>query len=83
MQKNCLLTARTYLLKNIIPSKLYTASSIMIRSLIGKKVSDAYNILSNYKNMINEEEYDSFEYNSISCVCFNNDCTDYKPVITL
>ena len=30
-----------------------------------------------------EEEYDSFEYNSISCVCFNNDCTDYKPVITL
>jgi hypothetical protein len=30
-----------------------------------------------------EEEYDSFEYNSISCVCFNYDCTDYKPVITL
>ena len=25
-----------------------------------------------------EEEYDSFEYNSISCVCFNYDCTDYK-----
>ena len=36
-----------------------SASSIMIRSLIGKKVSDAYNILYNYKNMINEEEYDS------------------------
>ena len=30
-----------------------------------------------------EEEYDSFEYNSISCVCFNYDCTDSKPVITL
>lgn len=36
-----------------------SATSIMIRSLIGKDVSDVYKILDNYKKMINEEEYDS------------------------
>ncbi len=36
-----------------------SASSIMIRSLIGKSVDDAKNILINYKNMIAEEEYNS------------------------
>ena len=36
-----------------------SASSIMIRSLIGKKVDDVKKILVNYRNMINEEEYDS------------------------
>lgn len=35
-----------------------SATSIMIRSLIGKSVDDVKNILNNYKNMINEEPYD-------------------------
>ena len=35
-----------------------SATSIMIRSLIGKKVEEVKKILINYKNMINEEEYD-------------------------
>ena len=35
-----------------------SASSIMIRSLIGKSREEAYRIINNYKNMINEEEYD-------------------------
>lgn len=34
-----------------------SATSIMIRSLIGKKVEDVKEILSNYQKMINEEEY--------------------------
>ena len=36
-----------------------SASSIMIRSLIGKKIEEVNVILNNYKKMINEEEYDS------------------------
>ncbi|MBQ8131688.1 MAG: SUF system NifU family Fe-S cluster assembly protein [Bacilli bacterium] len=36
-----------------------SASSIMIRSLIGKTVEEAKTILTNYKNMIDEKEYDS------------------------
>ncbi len=36
-----------------------SAASIMIRSLIGKSLEDAKNIISNYKKMINEEEYDA------------------------
>ena len=35
-----------------------SATSIMIRSLVGKTVKEAINILENYKKMINEEEYD-------------------------
>ncbi len=35
-----------------------SATSIIIRSLIGKSVNDARKILQNYKNMIDEEEYD-------------------------
>jgi len=35
-----------------------SASSIMIRSLIGKSRDEAYKIIKNYQNMINEEEYD-------------------------
>lgn len=35
-----------------------SASSILIRKLIGKSVQDAYTLLSNYKNMIDEKEYD-------------------------
>ena len=35
-----------------------SASSIMIRKLIGMSVDDAKNVLINYKKMINEEEYD-------------------------
>lgn len=35
-----------------------SATSIMIRSLIGKSVEDARKILINYSNMINEKEYD-------------------------
>ena len=36
-----------------------SASSIMIRSLIGKKKEEVEVILDNYRKMINEEEYDS------------------------
>lgn len=35
-----------------------SASSIMIRSLIGMKVDEARKLLQNYKNMINEKPYD-------------------------
>ena len=35
-----------------------SASSIMIQSLIGRTVKEAKNILNNYKNMIQEKEYD-------------------------
>ncbi len=35
-----------------------SASSIMIRALIGKKVDEAKKILENYQNMINEKDYD-------------------------
>ncbi len=35
-----------------------SATSIMIRSLIGKKVEEVKKIISNYQKMINEEEYD-------------------------
>ena len=35
-----------------------SATSILIRSLIGKKIEEAEEILLNYKNMINEKEYD-------------------------
>ena len=34
-----------------------SASSIMIRSLIGKSIDEVKEILENYKKMINEEEY--------------------------
>ena len=36
-----------------------SATSIMIRSLIGKSVEEVKKILVNYRNMINEDEYDS------------------------
>ena len=36
-----------------------SATSIMIRSLIGKNIDEVKEILINYKNMINEEEYNS------------------------
>ena len=35
-----------------------SATSIMIRSLIGKSVEEARKILENYQNMISEKEYD-------------------------
>ncbi len=35
-----------------------SATSIMIDILIGKKISDALNIIDNYEKMINEEDYD-------------------------
>ena len=35
-----------------------SATSIMIRSLIGKSLDEVINILNNYRNMINEKEYD-------------------------
>ena len=35
-----------------------SATSIMIRSLIGNSVADTRKILTNYSNMINEKEYD-------------------------
>ena len=36
-----------------------SASSILIRSLLGKTIEEVKEILINYKNMINEEEYDA------------------------
>ena len=36
-----------------------SATSIMIRSLIGKTVEEVRNILENYQNMIEEKEYDA------------------------
>jgi len=35
-----------------------SATSVMIRSLIGKSVDEAKNIILNYQNMIDEKEYD-------------------------
>ena len=35
-----------------------SASSIMIRSLIGKSIDEAKKLLANYRNMIEEKEYD-------------------------
>ena len=36
-----------------------SAASIMIKTLIGKTINEARDIINNYNNMINEEEYDS------------------------
>lgn len=36
-----------------------SAASIMINLLIGKTIEEAINILKNYQNMINEDEYDA------------------------
>ena len=36
-----------------------SATSIMIRSLIGKKIEEVEVIIDNYRKMINEEKYDS------------------------
>lgn len=35
-----------------------SAASILIKEIIGKSIEDALNILDNYKNMINESDYD-------------------------
>lgn len=35
-----------------------SATSIIIRSLIGKRLTEAEKIINNYKNMINEKDYD-------------------------
>ncbi len=35
-----------------------SATSIMIRALIGKNIEEVINILDNYRKMINEEKYD-------------------------
>ena len=35
-----------------------SASSILIRKLIGMRIDDAKDLLKNYKNMINEKDYD-------------------------
>jgi len=36
-----------------------SSASIMIKTLIGKTVDEALNIINNYENMIDEKEYDS------------------------
>lgn len=36
-----------------------SATSIMIKSLIGKKINDVKKIMNNYESMINEEDYDA------------------------
>jgi len=43
-----------------------SATSIMIKELIGKTVSDAKLILENYKNMINEKEYNEDVLNELN-----------------
>ena len=35
-----------------------SSTSIIVKSLIGKSVDEAKNIIKNYQNMINEEDYD-------------------------
>ena len=35
-----------------------SSTSIIVKSLIGKSVDEARNIIKNYQNMINEEDYD-------------------------
>lgn len=35
-----------------------SSTSIIVKSLIGKNVDEAKNIIKNYQNMINEEDYD-------------------------
>lgn len=35
-----------------------SSTSVMINTLIGKKIDDALNIINNFENMINEKEYD-------------------------
>ena len=57
-----------------------SATSIMIRSLIGKSLEDAKNIISNYKKMINEEEYDATllgELNVYDEICKQPNRIDY------
>ena len=44
-----------------------SATSIMIRSLIGKKIDEVRKILLNYQNMINEKEYDKDLLNELIC----------------
>ena len=44
-----------------------SATSIMLKKLIGKKVEEAKNILENYKNMINEKEYDENVLGELLC----------------
>ncbi len=49
-----------------------SATSIMIRSLIGKKVEEASEIIDNYRFMINEEDYDDSilgELNVYDTIC--------------
>ncbi len=36
-----------------------SSTSIMINNLLGKKIDEAQDIIHNFENMINEEEYDS------------------------
>lgn len=46
-----------------------SASSIMIRKLIGKSIRDAIDILVNYESMINEGEYDSDLLGELNVYC--------------
>lgn len=43
-----------------------SATSVMIRSLIGKSVEEAKEIIVNYENMIDEKEYDSGLLNELN-----------------
>lgn len=43
-----------------------SATSIMIKELIGKTIDEAETILENYKNMINEKEYDEDVLNELN-----------------
>ena len=43
------------------------ATSIMIRLFLNKTIDEAYNILTNYENMITEKEYDSNVLGEANC----------------
>jgi len=44
-----------------------STTSIMIKLFLGKTVEEAYNILNNYENMINEKSYDSEILGEANC----------------
>lgn len=46
-----------------------STTSIMINNLIGKNVTEALNIISNYENMIEEKEYDNNVLNEATVYC--------------
>lgn len=44
-----------------------SATSIMLRSIVGKNITEVKELLLNYKNMINEREYDKDLLKELNC----------------